>query len=164
MQHLGSLNSHLLPHLLIPFSFMDGIDPPRARPGPDPGPDPDSDSIFSKPRPRPPRSPAHAAQIRAQNRRREYLRRHPSYLQSSEHEFAGEYSPLPYFLLPFLFFLSFFFFSFSLLFLSIRACQLISSSCHSHALSESEILPNPLATNKQQKPVFAWQIPQTPTN
>ncbi|KXX78847.1 Coiled-coil domain-containing protein 97 [Madurella mycetomatis] len=48
---------------------------------------PDSDS-FSKPRPRPPKSPAHSARIRVQNRRREYLQRHPSYLQSSEHEFA----------------------------------------------------------------------------
>ncbi|KAI0017878.1 hypothetical protein F4780DRAFT_781874 [Xylariomycetidae sp. FL0641] len=45
-------------------------------------------SAYVKPRPRPPKSPAHAAQIRVQNRRREYLERHPSYFLSAEHELA----------------------------------------------------------------------------
>ncbi|KAI1502011.1 coiled-coil domain-containing protein-domain-containing protein [Biscogniauxia marginata] len=43
---------------------------------------------YVKPQPRPPKSPAHSAQIRVQNRRREYLERHPSYLDSLEHELA----------------------------------------------------------------------------
>ncbi|KAK1830238.1 coiled-coil domain-containing protein 97 [Podospora conica] len=43
---------------------------------------------FSRPRPRPPRPPAQQAQIRIQNRRREYLARNPSYFESSEHELA----------------------------------------------------------------------------
>ncbi|KAI4591540.1 hypothetical protein KJ359_013206 [Pestalotiopsis sp. 9143b] len=46
------------------------------------------DESFSKPRPRAPRSPAQAAQVRKQNRRQEYLERHPSYLDSFEHELA----------------------------------------------------------------------------
>ncbi|CAJ2503426.1 Uu.00g108200.m01.CDS01 [Anthostomella pinea] len=46
------------------------------------------DSAYTKPQPRAPRSPAHAAQIRVQNRRREYLERHPSYFKSMEHELA----------------------------------------------------------------------------
>ncbi|KAG8671852.1 hypothetical protein FPOAC2_05213 [Fusarium poae] len=41
-----------------------------------------------KPVPRGPKSPARAAQIQAQNRRREYLARHPSYFQNLEHELA----------------------------------------------------------------------------
>ncbi|KAI5921779.1 coiled-coil domain-containing protein-domain-containing protein [Camillea tinctor] len=43
---------------------------------------------YTKPQPRPPKSPAHTAQIRVQNRRREYLERHPSYFDSLEHELA----------------------------------------------------------------------------
>ncbi|KAI1490004.1 coiled-coil domain-containing protein-domain-containing protein [Biscogniauxia mediterranea] len=43
---------------------------------------------YTKPQPRPPKSPAHMAQIRVQNRRREYLERHPSYFDSLEHELA----------------------------------------------------------------------------
>lgn len=51
---------------------------------------------FSRPRPRPPRSSSQQAQIRVQNRRREYLARNPSYFESSEHELAGEFPcPLP---------------------------------------------------------------------
>ncbi|KAH8195403.1 hypothetical protein TruAng_010435 [Truncatella angustata] len=45
---------------------------------------------FAKPRPRVPRSPAQAAQVRKQNRRQEYLQRHPSYFESLEHELAAE--------------------------------------------------------------------------
>ncbi|KAK3372040.1 coiled-coil domain-containing protein-domain-containing protein [Podospora didyma] len=40
------------------------------------------------PRPRPERTPAQLAQIRVQNRRREYLVRNPDYFKSSEHELA----------------------------------------------------------------------------
>ncbi|KAK4239477.1 coiled-coil domain-containing protein-domain-containing protein [Achaetomium macrosporum] len=47
-----------------------------------------SPDSFSRPRPRPARSPGHSAKIRAQNRRRAYLERHPSYFQSSDHELA----------------------------------------------------------------------------
>ncbi|KAI1820081.1 hypothetical protein F4861DRAFT_91637 [Xylaria intraflava] len=47
-----------------------------------------SSSSYEKPLPRPPRSPAHAAQIRVRNRRREWLSRHPSYFRSLEHELA----------------------------------------------------------------------------
>ncbi|KAI0204316.1 coiled-coil domain-containing protein-domain-containing protein [Astrocystis sublimbata] len=43
---------------------------------------------YERPQPRPPRSPAHAAQIRVRNRRREWLSRHPSYFDSLEHELA----------------------------------------------------------------------------
>ncbi|KAK4102809.1 hypothetical protein N658DRAFT_485044 [Parathielavia hyrcaniae] len=50
---------------------------------PPPSPDP-----FSRPRPRPPRSPGHTAKIRAQNRRRVYLEKHPDYFHSDEHELA----------------------------------------------------------------------------
>jgi hypothetical protein len=39
--------------------------------------------------PRPPRPAAEAAEIRVQNRRREYLRRNPEYFKDPEHEFAG---------------------------------------------------------------------------
>ncbi|GKU05104.1 coiled-coil protein [Fusarium langsethiae] len=41
-----------------------------------------------KPIPRGPKSPAQTAQIQAQNRRREYLARHPSYFENLEHELA----------------------------------------------------------------------------
>jgi len=43
---------------------------------------------YERPQPRPPRSPAHAAQTRVRNRRREWLSRHPSYYLSLEHELA----------------------------------------------------------------------------
>ncbi|KAI3327200.1 hypothetical protein HD806DRAFT_386101 [Xylariaceae sp. AK1471] len=43
---------------------------------------------FERPQPRPPKSPAHAAQIRVRNRRREWLSRNPSYFRSLEHELA----------------------------------------------------------------------------
>ncbi|KAI0172758.1 coiled-coil domain-containing protein-domain-containing protein [Hypoxylon sp. FL1284] len=49
---------------------------------------PSPTSTYVKPQPRPPKSPAHAAQIRVQNRRREYLERHPKYFESLEHELA----------------------------------------------------------------------------
>ncbi|KAL7621530.1 hypothetical protein AAE478_008854 [Parahypoxylon ruwenzoriense] len=45
-------------------------------------------SAYVKPQPRPPRSPAHSARIRVQNRRREYLERNPGYFDSLEHELA----------------------------------------------------------------------------
>ncbi|KAI0008337.1 coiled-coil domain-containing protein-domain-containing protein [Xylariaceae sp. FL0662B] len=45
-------------------------------------------TAYVKPQPRPPKSPAHSAQIRIQNRRREYLERHPAYFDSLEHELA----------------------------------------------------------------------------
>ncbi|KAF5011788.1 hypothetical protein FDECE_2122 [Fusarium decemcellulare] len=41
-----------------------------------------------RPVPRRPKSPGRAAQIQAQNRRREYLARHPSYFENLEHELA----------------------------------------------------------------------------
>ncbi|KAM0355627.1 hypothetical protein ACHAPU_000011 [Fusarium lateritium] len=41
-----------------------------------------------KPTPRVPKSPSRAALIQAQNRRREYLVRHPSYFENLEHELA----------------------------------------------------------------------------
>ncbi|KAI1361209.1 coiled-coil domain-containing protein-domain-containing protein [Xylaria arbuscula] len=43
---------------------------------------------YERPQPRPPKTPAHAAQIRVRNRRREWLCRHPSYFRSLEHELA----------------------------------------------------------------------------
>lgn len=43
---------------------------------------------YERPQPRPPKTPAHAAQIRVRNRRREWLTRHPSYFLSLEHELA----------------------------------------------------------------------------
>lgn len=43
---------------------------------------------YERPQPRPPKTPAHAAQIRVRNRRREWLSRHPSYFRSFEHELA----------------------------------------------------------------------------
>lgn len=52
-------------------------------------PTPSSGDVYSKPRPRPPKTPAHSARVRMQNRRREYLERHPDYFQSLEHELAG---------------------------------------------------------------------------
>jgi hypothetical protein len=48
-----------------------------------------SDPNHDKPVPRGPGSPARVARIQAQNRRREYLERHPSYFDSIEHELAG---------------------------------------------------------------------------
>ncbi|KAI1080521.1 coiled-coil domain-containing protein-domain-containing protein [Whalleya microplaca] len=45
-------------------------------------------TAYVKPQPRPPKSPAHSAQIRIQNRRREYLDRNPKYFDSLEHELA----------------------------------------------------------------------------
>jgi hypothetical protein len=49
-----------------------------------------------KPIPRGPKSPAQTAQIQAQNRRREYLARHPSYFENLEHELAGKAVQLDY--------------------------------------------------------------------
>ncbi|KAI1178881.1 coiled-coil domain-containing protein-domain-containing protein [Nemania sp. FL0916] len=43
---------------------------------------------YERPQPRPPKTPAHAAQVRVRNRRREWLTRHPSYFRSLEHELA----------------------------------------------------------------------------
>lgn len=43
---------------------------------------------YERPQPRPPKTPAHAAQVRVRNRRREWLSRHPSYFRSLEHELA----------------------------------------------------------------------------
>ncbi|KAI0600747.1 coiled-coil domain-containing protein-domain-containing protein [Biscogniauxia sp. FL1348] len=54
----------------------------------DMAPEPSPTRSYTKPQPRPPKSPAHTAQIRVQNRRREYLERHPSYFDSLEHELA----------------------------------------------------------------------------
>ncbi|KJZ74331.1 hypothetical protein HIM_06337 [Hirsutella minnesotensis 3608] len=45
---------------------------------------------FDKPVPRPAKSPAQLARIQAQNRRREYLERHPSYYDDLDHELAGK--------------------------------------------------------------------------
>lgn len=44
-----------------------------------------------KPVPRQRKSPAHSAQVQVQNRRREYLQRHPGYLTNIEHELAGTF-------------------------------------------------------------------------
>lgn len=44
---------------------------------------------FDKQVPRPAKSPAKTAQIRIQNRRREYLERNPSYFTGLDHELAG---------------------------------------------------------------------------
>ncbi|KAK7748372.1 hypothetical protein SLS62_008635 [Diatrype stigma] len=49
---------------------------------------PASRDAYARPQPRPPKSPAHSAQIRVQNRRREWLERHPEYVDSLEHELA----------------------------------------------------------------------------
>lgn len=56
-----------------------------------------ADVAYAQPRPRPPKSPAHSAQIRVRNRRREYLERHPEYFDTLEHELAGksDTKPLP---------------------------------------------------------------------
>lgn len=53
-------------------------------------PSPTAGAAYAKPQPRAPKSPAHSAQIRVQNRRREWLDRHPEYLDSMEHELAGK--------------------------------------------------------------------------
>lgn len=50
---------------------------------------------YEKPVPRPPKSELKSREIRAQNRRREYLERNPDYLKSTEHEFAGKAAPAP---------------------------------------------------------------------
>jgi hypothetical protein len=50
--------------------------------------------LYEKPVPREPTSPARRAQIQAQNRRREYLERHPSYFGSLDHELAGMIHPV----------------------------------------------------------------------
>ena len=50
--------------------------------------------VYDKPVPRDPRSPDDAARIRGQNRRREYLHRHPSYYKSLDHEMAGKHAHL----------------------------------------------------------------------
>lgn len=52
---------------------------------------PTDNAGFDRPVPRQPKSPAKLAQLQAQNRRREYLRRHESYFNSLEHELAGEF-------------------------------------------------------------------------
>ncbi|KAI1457299.1 coiled-coil domain-containing protein-domain-containing protein [Annulohypoxylon moriforme] len=61
--------------------------PPQAPPTPPPS-SLSPISTYVKPQPRPPKSPAHSAQIRVQNRRREYLERNPKYFDSLEHELA----------------------------------------------------------------------------
>ena len=50
------------------------------------GPEPHNDQ---KQAPQPARSPATISQIRVRNRRREYLRQNPTYLDDLEHELAG---------------------------------------------------------------------------
>ncbi|KOS18838.1 hypothetical protein ESCO_000077 [Escovopsis weberi] len=49
----------------------------------------DAGSCYDKPVPRPPKTPAKLAQLQRQNRRREYVRRHPSYLAQLDHELAN---------------------------------------------------------------------------
>ncbi|KAI0837925.1 coiled-coil domain-containing protein-domain-containing protein [Hypoxylon sp. FL0890] len=71
------------PELLAADSPM----PPQAPPSP-PLSSYSPMSAYVKPRPRPPKSPAHSAQIRVQNRRREYLERNTRYFDSLEHELA----------------------------------------------------------------------------
>ncbi|KAK4188984.1 coiled-coil domain-containing protein-domain-containing protein [Podospora australis] len=51
-------------------------------------PTPTQESPFRKPVPRPPLSPSRLAQVKAQNRRREYLDRNPGYFSSPDHELA----------------------------------------------------------------------------
>ncbi|KAI1328195.1 hypothetical protein F5Y16DRAFT_161984 [Xylariaceae sp. FL0255] len=52
-------------------------------------PNPTNPDSYTKPQPRPPKSPAHAAQVRIQNRRREWLARHgATYLRRLDHELA----------------------------------------------------------------------------
>ncbi|KAI0522126.1 coiled-coil domain-containing protein-domain-containing protein [Xylaria bambusicola] len=51
-------------------------------------PESSASNSYERPQPRPPKTPAHAAQIRVRNRRREWLSRHPSYFRSLEHELA----------------------------------------------------------------------------
>ncbi|KAI1650870.1 coiled-coil domain-containing protein-domain-containing protein [Daldinia loculata] len=62
--------------------------PPAAPPSPPVSSASSPAAPYIKPQPRPPRSPARAAQIRVQNRRREYLDRNPGYFNSLEHELA----------------------------------------------------------------------------
>ncbi|KAI1392025.1 coiled-coil domain-containing protein-domain-containing protein [Hypoxylon trugodes] len=62
--------------------------PPQAPPSPPLSSSPSPTATYVKPQPRPPKSPAHSAQIRVQNRRREYLERNPKYFESLEHELA----------------------------------------------------------------------------
>lgn len=49
-------------------------------------------STSERPVPRERKSDAHSAQVQVQNRRRDYLQRHPEYLTSVEHELAGTFS------------------------------------------------------------------------
>ncbi|KAF4448925.1 coiled-coil protein [Fusarium austroafricanum] len=49
---------------------------------------PSGEQLSDKPVPRRPKSPSRTAQIQVQNRRREYLTRHPSYFDNLEHELA----------------------------------------------------------------------------
>ncbi|KAI1472435.1 coiled-coil domain-containing protein-domain-containing protein [Daldinia caldariorum] len=62
--------------------------PPAAPPSPPASSASSPGAPYVKPQPRAPRSPAHSAQIRVQNRRREYLERNPGYFGSLEHELA----------------------------------------------------------------------------
>ncbi|OTA93208.1 hypothetical protein M434DRAFT_21596 [Hypoxylon sp. CO27-5] len=62
--------------------------PPQAPPSPPLSSSSPPSTLYVKPQPRPPKSPAHSAQIRVQNRRREYLERNPKYFESLEHELA----------------------------------------------------------------------------
>jgi hypothetical protein len=45
---------------------------------------------YQKPTPRVPKSASKLAELQVQDRRREFLRRHPSYFNSTEHELAGK--------------------------------------------------------------------------
>ena len=86
---------HLNFEHLLSAPFNHKMAPHFSSPPPPHPPTLDSEP-FSRPRPRPPRSSSQQAQIRVQNRRREYLARTPSYFESSEHELAGEFpQPLP---------------------------------------------------------------------
>ncbi|TWU74215.1 hypothetical protein ED733_003097 [Metarhizium rileyi] len=49
---------------------------------------PSDEELYDKQVPRPAKSPAKAAQIQTQNRRREFLERNPSYLVNLDHELA----------------------------------------------------------------------------
>ncbi|KAI0435844.1 coiled-coil domain-containing protein-domain-containing protein [Xylaria telfairii] len=70
--------------------LIDSLESSRSEPGGASASPPESFSLssYERPQPRPPKSPAHAAQIRVRNRRREWLSRHPSYFRSLEHELA----------------------------------------------------------------------------
>ncbi|KAI1756010.1 coiled-coil domain-containing protein-domain-containing protein [Xylaria castorea] len=70
--------------------LLDSLESPHPEPGRASASPPESfpSSPYERPQPRPPKTPAHAAQIRVRNRRREWLSRHPSYFRSLEHELA----------------------------------------------------------------------------